>query len=202
MRTEDLIPAGERAKRHLRVAQALALLGKSRSPSLGTVLDALARVKGPQPAVAMAIILEYAKRQPRHERREWLIAAGEALKEYRLGDDADQKEADLTWEHIERETSLCVAATEKRERLRERLSLATLGLLVAAILSVLFYFGYTFAQGIHAPEKESAKTSTGKPVADNRIQAEPEDKRGAEKAVPAGTKKTDTESKAAKPAGK
>ncbi len=106
MNAEEHLTEGERAKRHLRAAQALALLAKNRRPSLAEVKAATTRLQAKQPAVAMAIILAQAKRQPLHERGEWLDAAKDALHAYRLSDGADQKEAELAHEHIDKELSL------------------------------------------------------------------------------------------------
>jgi hypothetical protein len=155
MKAEDLLSEGERAKRHLRVAQALALLTKSRKPSFFEVQAATTRLQAKQPAVAMAIILAHAKRQPLHERGEWLDAAKDALHAYRLSDGADQKEAELAHEHIEKELSLHKAELARLEKLRERLSLALLCLLVAGMLLGLILIGINYAQS--QPDKGTEK---------------------------------------------
>lgn len=155
MKAEDLLSEGERAKRHLRVAQALALLTKSRKPSFLEVQAATTRLQAKQPAVAMAIILAHAKRQPLHERGDWLTAATEALRAYRLGDSADQKEADLAHEHIEKETSLHKAELARREKRQERLSLTLLCLLVTGMLLGLILIGINYAQS--QPDKGTEK---------------------------------------------
>ena len=206
MKAEDFNPGG-RAKRHLRVAQALALLSKNRAPSLGRVRDAISRVQGNQPAVAMAIILEYSKRHPLHERGEWLKAAGEALQEYRLSDDADQKEAELARDYIEHELTLYKAEIERIEKMRERFSLAILFLLVALMLVSLSYFGYTLLQGLNNPNKDQEKPTTEKVAAEKKgteklPEKKPEEKHGAEKTSKSEPKKTEKEKKPSKPPGK
>ena len=202
MKAEDLIPAGDRAKRHLRVAQALAVLSKNRPYSLSQVRDALSRVQGNQPAVAMAIILQYSKRHPLHERGEWLKAAGEALQEYRLSDDADKKEAGLARDHIEHELELFKAEIERIETMRERFSLALLCLLVTLILTSLGYFGYTFVQGLRTPDTEQGKASVEKTVAEKNggekpSEKKPDEKAGTEKTTKGQPKKSDKEKKPA-----
>lgn len=206
MKAEDFNP-GARAKRHLRVAQALALLSKNRAPSLGRVRDAISRVQGNQPAVAMAIILEYSKRHPLHDRGEWLKAAGEALQEYRLSDDADQKEAELARDYIEHELTLYKAEIARIEKMRERFSLAILFLLVALMISAIVTFGYMFVQGLNNPNKDQEKPAIEKPAAEKKEaekppEKKPEEKHGAEKASKAEPKKADKEKKLATPPGK
>jgi len=211
MKAEDFNP-GARAKRHLRVAQALAQLSKSRAASLGRVRDAITRVQGNQPAVAMAIILEYSKRHPLHERGEWLKAAGEALQEYRLSDDADQKEAELARDYIGQEVLSYNAEMERIEKLRERFSMGILLLLLLLMAGALIYIGYAF---IPKPEGEETKTekpaatksaetkkADAKPEAGKNVDKKPEPKREADKAPAAEVKKTDKDAKPTKPAGK
>jgi hypothetical protein len=197
MNSEDLLSEGERAKRHLRIAQVLALLAKSRRPSLVEVQAATTRLQAKQPAVAMAIILAHAKRQPLHERGDWLKAGAEALHAYRLGDGADQKEADLAHEHIEREIFLHKAELARLEKLRERVSLALLCLLVIVLLTSLGYVGYTFVQDA----KEPAQAVVEKP-ADKKADTKP----AAAKTPPAPTKAepkpAEPDKKTAKPANK
>lgn len=212
MKAEDLLSEGERAKRHLRVAQALAMLSKMRAPSLNRVKGALSRVQGNQPAVAMAVILEYSKHHPLHERGVWLEAAGMALQEYRLSEDADQKEAELARDHIEHELSLYKAEIERIEKIRERFSLALLFALVAAMIAGLVYIGYSFAPPDTAmsseadksttPKKNDEKTAAPKTDPDKTKAPHAEGKSTAEKPKPAETKKTDKDSKSANPVGK
>lgn len=212
MKAEDLLSEGERAKRHLRVAQALALLTKSRKPSFLEVKAATTRLQAKQPAVAMAIILAHAKRRPLHERGDWLDAATEALRAYRLGDGADQKEAELAHEHIEKETSLHKAELARIEKMRERFSLALLCVLVTAMVAALIYVGYSFAPRDTAKPSEAAKTTTTKkndekavsPKADQAKTTAPhtEGKPAPEKPTHTEVKKTDKDSKKANPVGK
>lgn len=212
MKAEDLIPAGDRAKRHLRVAQALAMLSKSRAPSLSLVKDALSRVQGNQPAVAMAIILEYSKRHPLHERGDWLKAAGEALQEYRLSDDADQKEAELARGHLEHEIAAYNAEILRLEKLRERLSMGILLLLLLLMAGTLIYIGYSFNSKQEGEETKKDKPATpktaevkqadAKPVPGKTNDKKPDSKREAEQAPAAEVKKTDKDAKHTKPAGK
>jgi hypothetical protein len=212
MKAEDLLSEGERAKRHLRIAQALAQLAKSRRPSLVEVQAATTRLEAKQPAVAMAIILAHAKRQPLHERGDWLKAAAEALHAYRLGDGADQKEAELAHEHIERETSLHKAELARLEKLRGRFSLALLSVLVTAMVAALIYVGYSFAPRDTAKPNEADKTTTTKkndemtvaPKANQAKTTAPhtEGKPATEKPTPAEAKKTDKDSKKANSVGK
>jgi hypothetical protein len=212
MKAEDLIPAGDRAKRHLRVAQALAHLSKIRTPSLSQVKDALAKVQGNQPAVAMAVIMEYSKRNPLHLRGEWLRAADEALQLYRLSDDADQKEAELARDRIKQEIEAYNAEMERIEKLRERLSMGILFLLLLLMAGALIYIGYAFI-----PKPEGAETKTEKPAATKpaetkkadakpeagkTVDKKPEPKHEADKAPAAEVKKTDKDAKPTKPAGK
>lgn len=185
MKAEDLIPAGDRAKKSLRVAQALATLStKGRQPALSTVKEALTKVHGPQPAVAMAIILQYAKRHPLHERGKWLIAAGEALQEYRLSEYADQKEAELAYEQIEHQTALHKAELSRIDKMRERFSLALLCLLVSLMLTGLAYFGYTVFQSINSASKEPEKHTAVENSSDKKTDSKP----AAAKTPPAPTK--------------
>jgi hypothetical protein len=212
MKAEDLLSEGEKAKRHLRVAQSLALLTKSRKPSFLEVKAATTRLQAKQPAVAMAIILAQAKRQPLHERGEWLDAAKDALHAYRLSDGADQKEAELAHEHIDKELSLHKAELARLEKLRERLSLALLCLLVAGMLLGLILIGINYAQS--RPEKgtEEGKpaytiTTEEKPAPAKIEGAKPKDlqsvtKPPAEKPKPAEQKKPEKESPPSKPAKK
>ena len=163
MKAEDFIPAGVRAKKNLRVAQALATLStKGRQPALSTVKEALTKVQGPQPAVAMAIILQYSKRHPLHERGEWLKAADETLQEYRLSDYADQKEAELAQNYIEYELTLYKAEIERIEKMRERFSLAILCIVVTVLLTSLYYFGSTFVQGTKLDAEKPAQAGDQK----------------------------------------
>ena len=212
MNTEEHLTEGERAKRHLRIAQALALLTKSWKPSFLEVQAATTRLQAKQPAVAMAILLAYAKRQPLHERGGWLKAAAEALREYRLGDEADQKEAELAHEHIEKQTSLHKAELARIEKLRGRFSLALLCVLVTAMVAALIYVGYSFAPRDTAKPSEADKTTTTKktdekavaPKANQAKTTAPhtEGKPAPEKPTPAEVKKTDKDRKKANPVGK
>lgn len=202
MKAEDLIPAGDRARKHLRVAQALATLStKGRQPALSTVKEALTKVQGPQPAVAMAIILQYSKRHPLHERGKWLIAAGEALQEYRLSDYADQKEAELAHEQIEQHTGLYKAELSRIEKMRERFSLALLCVLVAALLMTIGYFGYIFVQGIKSDAKEEVKAAVEQPT-DKKPNQKPAPGKTPAAPTKAETKPTETDKKTANPAKK
>jgi hypothetical protein len=211
MNAEEHLTEGERAKRHLRVAQALALLTKSRKPSFFEVQAATTRLQAKQPAAALAIIMAHAKRQPLHERGDWLEAAAKALREYRLGDGADQKEADLAHEHIEKETSLHKAELARLEKLRERLSLALLCLLVAGMLLGLILVGINYAQSQPdkgtEKEKPAATTTTEDKSASTKAEgAKPKDpqsgtKPPADKPKPAAPK-TDKDSKPANQAKK
>ena len=202
MKAEDLIPAGDRAKKHLRVAQALATLStKGRQPALSTVKEALAKVQGPQPAIAMAVILQYSKRHPLHERGEWLKAAGEALQEYRLSDYADQKEAELAHEQIEHQTALHKAELSRIDKMRERFSLALLILLVSLMLMTIGYFGYTFVQGIKSDAKEEVKAAVEQPT-DKKPNQKPAPRKTPAAPTKAETKPTETDKKTANPAKK
>ena len=202
MKAEDLIPAGDRAKKHLRVAQALATLStKGRQPALSTVKEALAKVQGPQPAIAMAVILQYSKRHPLHERGEWLKAAGEALQEYRLSDYADQKEAELAHEQIEHQTALHKAELSRIDKMRERFSLALLILLVSLMLMTIGYFGYTFVQGIKSDAKEEVKAAVEQPT-DKKPNQKPAPGKTPAAPTKAETKPTETDKKTANPAKK
>lgn len=212
MNTEEHLTEGERAKRHLRVAQALAQLAKIRRPSLDEVKAATTRLQAKQPAVAMAIILAQAKRQPLHERGDWLDAAAGALREYRLGDGADQKEAELALEHIEKQTSLHKAELARIEKMRGRFSLALLCLLVTAMLLGLILIGINYAQ--NQPDKGTEKEKTAAAITKEDKPAPPKaegpkpknpqsgTKPPAEKPTPAEAKKTDKESTPSKPAKK
>jgi hypothetical protein len=212
MKAGDLISAGDRAKRHLRVAQALAHLSKIRTPSLSQVKEALAKVQGNQPAVAMAVIMEYSKRNPLHLRGEWLRAADEALQLYRLSDDADQKEAELARDRIKHEINAYNAEMDRIETLRERLSMGVLLLLVLLLAGGLIYIGYAFS-----PKPEGEETKTVKPgateaaetkkadakaVAGKPDNKKPDSKHEPEKTPAGPSKKTETDGKASKPAGK
>jgi len=224
MKAEDLIPAGDRAKRHLRVAQALAQLSKTRTPSLNQVKEALAKVEGNQPAVAMAVILEYSKRHPLHLRGEWLDACVDALKRYALSDDAEKVDAGLARDHLEHEISAYNAEILRLEKLRERLSLGILSLLLLLMAGGLIYIGYAFI-----PKQEDEKPKADKPVesktaetkkadakpdakpdaktdaktdAGKKSDKKPEPKREADKTPAPETKKADKDAKPTKPAGK
>ena len=216
MKTEDLIPAGDRAKRHLRVAQALAQLSKTRTPSLNQVKEALSKVEGNQPAVAMAVILEYSKRHPLHLRGEWLDACVDALKRYALSDDAEKVDAGLARDHLEHEISAYNAEILRLEKLRERLSLGILSLLILLMAGGLIYIGYAFI-----PKQEDEKPKADKPVesktaetkkadakpdaktdAGKKSDKKPEPKREADKTPAPETKKADKDAKPTKPTGK
>lgn len=212
MKAEDLLSVGERAKRHLRVAQALALLTKSRKPSFLEVQAATTRLQAKQPAVAMAIILAHAKRQPLHERGDWLTAATDALRAYRLGDGADQKEAELAHEHIEKETSLHKAEVARIEKMRERFSLALLCLLVGGMLLGLILIGINYAQsqpdkGAEKEKTASKITTEDKSSSAKAEEAKPKDspsgtKPPADKPKPADAKKPEKGNSPSKPAKK
>jgi hypothetical protein len=201
MKAEDLLSEGEKAKRQLRVAQALALLTKSRKPSLAEVKAATTRLQAKQPAVALAIIMDYAKRQPLHERGDWLQAAAQALREYRLGDGADQKEAELAHEHIDHERGLHKAELARIKKMREGLSLALLCLLVTLMLATLGYYGYQFLQGIKQDAKEPAKSPVEK-SADKKPDPKPATEKTPPASAKAETKPAEPEKKTAKPSGK
>jgi len=202
MKAEDLVSPGDRAKKNLRVAQALAALStKGRQPALSTVKEALTKVQGPQPAVAMAIILQYSKRHPLHERGEWLKAAGETLQEYRLSDYADQKEAELAQDYIEHEHALYEAEIERIEKMRERFSLAILCLLVTVLLTSLVYFGYTFVQGMNQDDKLAPQAVSEKP-ADKKTAPKPATAKTPAAPTIAETKPAEPEKKTDKPAKK
>lgn len=203
MKAEDLIPAGDRARKHLRVAQALATLStKGRQPALSTVKEALTKVQGPQPAVAMAIILQYSKRHPLHERGKWLIAAGEALQEYRLSDYADQKEAELAHEQIEQHTGLYKAELSRIEKMRERFSLALLCVLVTAILMTIGYFGYTFVQSINTGSKDPTQATVEKTAVEKSSEKKADENKAAPKPLQNDPKQTNKDKKPVKPVGK
>jgi len=203
MKAEDLIPAGDRAKKSLRVAQALATLStKGRQPALSTVKEALAKVQGPQPAVAMAIILQYSKRHPLHERGEWLKAAGEALQEYRLSEYADQKEAELAYEQIEHQTALHKAELSRIDKMRERFSLALLCLLVSLMLTGLAYFGYTVVQSINSASKEPDKHTAEKITVEKSPGNKADENKAAQKSPPNDPKQANKDKKIAPPPGK
>jgi hypothetical protein len=202
MKAEDFIPAGDRAKKNLRVAQALATLStKGRQPALSTVKAALAKVQGPQPAVAMAIILQYSKRHPLHERGEWLKAAGETLQEYRLSDYADQKEAESAQDYIKHEHALYEAEIERIEKMRERFSLAILCLLVTVLLTSLSYFGSTFVQRMKQNDKKPPQAVGEKP-ADKKTTPKPATAKTPAAPTIAETKPAEPEKKTDKPANK
>jgi hypothetical protein len=151
MKAEDLISPGDRAKRSLRIAQALAELAKVRSPTLPRVREMLSRVAGTQPAVAMALIMEYANREPLHLRGPWFSVAAEMLNQYRLSEDADLQEADRAQEYLSTQNMLHQAELKRREQNRERWELAVLSLLVALILSLLGYSAFLFMQKNKGP---------------------------------------------------
>lgn len=201
MNAEEHLTEGERAKRHLRVAQALAVLSKTRNPSLTSVQDAVSRLQVNQPAVAMALILAYAKRHPLHERGEWLKSAAESLRAYRLGDAADQKEADLAHEHIEHELDLHKAELRRIENLRERFSMALLVLLVTSMIACLIYLGYAYWTSASQESKDPVK-----PVAEQPADKKNDPKTATAKPTPtsskAETKPAETDKKTAKPTGK
>jgi hypothetical protein len=144
MKAEDLISPGDRAKRSLRIAQALAELAMARSPSLPKLQETLTRVAGTQPAVAMALIMEYANRQPLHLRGPWFSAAAEMLNQYRLSEDADLQEADRAQEYLSAQNMLHQEELKRREQNRERWELAVLSLLVALILTLLGHSAILF----------------------------------------------------------
>jgi len=201
MNPEDLIPAGERAKRHLRVAQALTMLSRSRAPALSSVLFALERVRGPQPAVAMAIILEYSRRQPLHERAAWLEEASGLLGQHRLGEDADQKEVELAEQHIQGEKAAVKAEVERIDRNRERLSLLLLALLVSLGIATLALFTYNFVQKLRKEDEAQGAPAAVK-TADKALEKKPAEKQKPELGAPAAPRTAETAGKAAKPAGK
>jgi hypothetical protein len=202
MKAEDLISPGDRAKKNLRVAQALAALStKGRQPALSTVKEALTKVQGPQPAVAMAIILQYSKRHPLHERGEWLKAAGETLQEYRLSDYADQKEAELAQDYIEHEQALYEAEIERIEKMRERFSLAILCLLVTVLLISLYFFVRNFAQEMKQDDKQPPQAVGEKP-ADKKTTPKPATAKTPAAPTIAETKPAEPEKKTDKPANK
>lgn len=201
MNVEEHLTEGERAKRHLRVAQALAVLSKTRNPSLTSVQDAISRLQVNQPAVAMALILAYAKRHPLHERGEWLKSASESLRAYRLGDAADQKEADLAHEHIEHELALHKAELRRIENLRERFSMALLVLFVTSMIACLIYLGYAYW-----PTESQESEDPAKPVAEKSADKKNDPKMATAKTTPASAKAeakpAETDKKTAKPTGK
>jgi hypothetical protein len=159
MKAEDLISPGDRAKRSLRIAQALAQLSKMRAPELLRVQDVLTRLAGTQPAVAMALIMEYANRQPLHKRGPWLKAAAELLGQYRLTTDADQLEADQARDYLNAQEALCQAECDRRERNRERREMVVLGILVALMLTLLWYAAFLLTQKSKEPTTSSNQTS-------------------------------------------
>jgi len=155
MKPEDFKQPGERAKRLLRVAQALTVLSKNKAPTLSQVNDAIIRLKGRQPAVAMALLFEYAKRRPLNERIEWLNATKDALKEYRLSEDADKEAAKLVSEYLEQQLEICEAEIEKQEKISERISMIYLGIGVILILSLLGYIAYSRPQKNDSGDKKT-----------------------------------------------
>ena len=216
MKAEDLIPAGDRARRHLRVAQALAQLSKTRTPSLNQVKEALSKVEGNQPAVAMAVILEYSNRHPLHLRGEWLDACVDALKRYAVSDDAEKADAGLARDHLEHELSAYNAEILRLEKLRERLSMGLLSLLLLLIAGGLIYIGYAFIPKLEGEEPKAEKPAPAKTAetkkadakpdtktdAGKKAEKKPDEKREADKAPAAETKKTDEDAKTTKPVGK
>ena len=155
MKPEDFKQPGERAKRLLRVAQALTVLSKSKAPTLSQVNDAITRLKGRQPAVAMALLFEYAKRRPLHERIEWLNATQDALKEYRDSEDADNEAAKLVSEYLKQQLEICEAEIEKQEKISDRISMVYLGIGVILILSLLGYIAYSRPQKDDSGDKKT-----------------------------------------------
>jgi hypothetical protein len=158
MKAEDLISPGDRAKRSLRIAQALAELAKVRSPTLPRVREMLSRVAGTQPAVAMALIMEYANREPLHLRGPWFSVAAEMLSQYRLSEDADLQEADRVQEYLSARNMLYQGECERLERNRERWELVVLSLLVALILILLVYSAFFFTKKSEEPTTSSNQT--------------------------------------------
>ena len=179
MKAEDLISPGDRAKRSLRIAQALAELAKARSPSLPKLQETLTRVAGTQPAVAMALIMEYANRQPLHLRGPWFSAAAQMLSQYRLSEDADLQEADRVQEYLSAQNMLYQEECERRERNRERREMVVLSLLVTLIITLLGYSAFLFMQ----KSKEPTTSSNQEKGADTANQTE-----DAQKAGPRPTK--------------
>lgn len=163
MNTEDLLTSGERAKRSLRTAQALAMLAKQRKPELPRVKDCVVRLAAKQPAIAMALTLDYAKRHPLHERGEWLDYATELLEQYRLSVDANQQEADQARDYLAAQKKLWQQECERLERNRERLNLVAAGLLLALLLGVLAYTAYLFTQKKSAQSPSSTATTPSGP---------------------------------------
>lgn len=201
MNPEDLIPAGERAKRHLRVAQALTMLSRSRAPALSAVLSALERVRGLQPAIAMAIVLEYSRRQPLHARAAWLEEASGLLGQHRLGEDADQKEVELAEQHIQREKAAVKAEVERIDRNRERLSMLLLALLVTLGVAMLALFAYKFVQNLRNEDPAQGAPAAVKTV-DKPPEKKPEEKPKLEQGAPTAPRTTETTGKPAKTGGK
>jgi len=160
----------------------------------------------------MAIILEYSKRHPLHERGEWLKAAGEALQEYRLSDDADQKEAELARDYIEHQVLSYNAEILRLEKLRERFSMGILFLLLLLMAGTLIYIGYSFNAKQEGEETKKDKPTTPKSAetkpADTKSDAgkignkKSEPKREPDKAPADEVKKTDKDAKPTKSAGK
>jgi hypothetical protein len=155
MKAEDFKQPGERAKRLLRVAQALTVLSKSKAPTLSQVNNAITRLKGRQPAVAMALLFEYAKRRPLHKRIEWLNATQDALKEYQLSEDADKEAANQVSKYLEQQVEICEAEIEKKEKISERISMVYLGIGVILILSLLGYIVYNLTQKNDSGDKKT-----------------------------------------------
>ncbi len=204
MKPEDLIPDGDRAKRHLRIAQALAILSKTRAPTLDRVREALSRVQGNQPAVAMAIILAYSKRHPLREREEWLKAAVDALQQYQLSDEADKKEAELAKDYLENEIAAYNAEIQRIEKIRERSSLGILLLLLLLIAGGLIYIGYSFIPKPETAETKIAESNhaDAKPVSGRSLEKQPGPKSEAEKVPATEVKKTERGGRPTNPAGK
>lgn len=177
MKAEDFKQPGERAKRLLRVAQALTVLSKSKAPSLNQVNETITPLKVRQPAVAMALLFEYAKRQPLHKRLDWLNATQDALEEYRLSEDADKDAASRVSEYLEQEVELCEAEIEKQEKIRERVSMIFLVIATVLILGMLSFVAYRFKQknesGNKKPETAvSEKTSSAENTVSEKTASE------------------------------
>ena len=162
MKAEDFKQPGERANRLLRVAQALTVLSKSKAPTLSQVNNAITRLRGRQPAVAMALLFEYAKRRPLHKRIEWLNATQDALKEYQLSEDADKEATTQVSEYLERQLEICEAEIEKQEKISERISMVYLGIAVILILSLLGYIAYNPQQKNDSGDKKTETPIIGK----------------------------------------
>jgi hypothetical protein len=155
MKAEDFKQPGERAKRLLRVAQALTVLSKSKAPTLSQVNDAITRLKGRQPAVAMALLFEYAKRRPLHKQIDWLNATQDALKEYRDSEDADKEAVNRVSEYLKQQLEICEAEIEKQEKIRERVSMIYLGIATMLIIGVFGYILYSYTQKNDSGDKKT-----------------------------------------------